>query len=85
MTIRYIDNVAILEEDIAVEDAESLDQWFAKTPIPSVDLGACEHVHASTLQLLLRRRPSLLAPPPDRFLANVLTLHLPYHPTETSS
>lgn len=85
MTIRYIDSVAILEGAIAVEEAESLDQWFAKTPIPSVDMGACEHVHASTLQLLLRRRPSLLAPPQDRFLAAVMARHLPPHPTEISS
>jgi hypothetical protein len=72
MGIRYLKKHAVLEGHVRVDDAEALAKWLQAQRKPAVHLGACEHVHAAVLQVLLACRPTLVAPPPDRWLAQAL-------------
>lgn len=85
MGIRYLKKHACLEGRIGAEDAEGLSHWLRDHPRPAVHLGKCTHVHAAALQVLLARRPVLVAPPPAGWLHDVLQhhhLHDPIHHTQ---
>ena len=77
MPVRYLKKHAALEAVVTVEDAEELTQWLRQQAAPAVHLGKCEHVHGAVLQVLLALKPSLCAPPVDRWLAAVLKAALP--------
>jgi hypothetical protein len=72
MSIRYLKKHAALEGIVSVDDAEGLSQWLQQHAAPAVHLGKCEHLHGAVLQVLLARRPKLVAPPADPLLAGVL-------------
>ncbi|MFT3856433.1 MAG: hypothetical protein QM742_02590 [Aquabacterium sp.] len=72
MGIRYLKKHAVLEGHVSVEEAEGFMQWLCGQTSPAVDLQACEHVHASVLQLLLIWRPRIRKPPADTWLAAAL-------------
>lgn len=72
MGIRYLKKHAALEGSVSVDDAEPFQRWIDEQPKPAVHLGKCEQVHAAVLQVLLARRPRLLAAPQERWLAQVL-------------
>lgn len=74
MSIRYLKKHAVFEAHVSVEEAEGLAQWLRCQKAPAVDLAACEHMHASVLQLLLLWRPKMKNPPPDARLAAVLAV-----------
>ncbi|MDH4392860.1 MAG: hypothetical protein QE285_15740 [Aquabacterium sp.] len=78
MAIRYLKKHAALEGVVSAEEAEALAQWLQKNGTASkpaaVHLGKCEHLHSAALQVLLALRPSVSAPPADRWLAGVLGL-----------
>lgn len=50
---------------MTVEDAEPLLRELLTNPQLALDLQACTHVHAATLQVLMALRPSLQHPPID--------------------
>ncbi len=72
MTIRYLKKHAALEDVVTVEEAEGLQTWLRAQPRPAVHLGKCTHLHSAALQVLLALHPRLVAPPPQRWLAQVL-------------
>jgi len=72
MGLRCLKKHAVLEGQVTVEDAETLLQYLRQAAKPAVHLGACEHLHAAVLQVLLACRPKLVAPPPDARLATLL-------------
>lgn len=72
MTIRYLKKHAALEDVVTVEEAEGLQTWLRAQPRPAVHLGKCTHLHSAALQVLLALNPRLVAPPPQRWLAQVL-------------
>lgn len=53
MTIRMEEDCIYLEGIISVEEAEPLLAWLIEHPDGAVDLTQCEHLHTSSLQLLL--------------------------------
>ena len=57
---------------LGVEDAEVLLDWLLNHPDGPVDLGACDHLHAANLQVLMATRPRISAWPAHPGLANWL-------------
>jgi hypothetical protein len=68
MTVEYEESRATLSGVVGVEAAEPLLAWLQRTPEASLDLGACTHLHAANLQVLLVARPSICAWPTEATL-----------------
>ncbi len=67
-------------EQLSVEDAEGLLDWLLKQPRGKLDLSACEHVHAASLQVLMAAQPKITAWPKSAMLADWLTATLMEEP-----
>ncbi len=65
MAITYKKNVALFEDVVSVEEAESLLEWIQKNPKGKVDLSLCTHLHAADLQVLMAARIAIAAWPQD--------------------
>ncbi|WPL15923.1 hypothetical protein Thiowin_00853 [Thiorhodovibrio winogradskyi] len=70
------DNQLSAGEQLSVEDAELLLEWLLKHPRGRIDLSACDHVHAASLQVLMAARPKIAAWPESQPLADWLTATL---------
>lgn len=64
--------VARIEDTARVEEAEALVSFLESNSAHQIDLGACRHMHAAVLQVLLAYRPAYVALPPDPVLRDVL-------------
>lgn len=69
MTIQFTQRTARVRGEATVEDAETLLGWFLTRPRGRVDLAACTHVHAASLQVLMAVRPAVARWPADPSLA----------------
>jgi hypothetical protein len=69
MTVQYEEARATLSDVVGVEAAEPLLAWLQNTPEASVDLGACTHLHAANLQVLMVAKPLISAWPTDTTLS----------------
>ena len=54
---------------VSVEDAEPLLGWLQARPAARVDLAACSHLHAASLQVLMAAHPVVIAWPTNVELA----------------
>jgi hypothetical protein len=72
MPIKYEKNTARFIDFVAVEEAEGLLDWLQTQPKRRVDLSRCQHLHASSLQVLMALRPHISAWPKDEALAGWL-------------
>ncbi len=68
MAITYKKNVALFDEVVSVEEAESLLEWLQKNPKGKADLSLCTHLHAANLQVLMAARTAIAAWPQDESL-----------------
>ena len=59
MPVRTSENVVILSEVVAVEEAEALHQMLLAQPDCSIQYEALEHLHAAVLQVLLAHGKAL--------------------------
>ena len=53
MAIEFKKNRAIFRDDVSVEEAEGLLEWFQSRPTAKADLSACSHLHTANLQVLM--------------------------------
>jgi len=72
MGVRTLDDTTVLEGVVSAEDGEALLELLRDAPRRRVDLAACTHVHAASLQVLLALRPALVAAPADPWLCAAL-------------
>jgi hypothetical protein len=64
MALTFHDDVAVLADVVAAEDAERLLEWLLGQG-SAVDLSRCTHLHAAVLQLLLSAPIRVIAWPTD--------------------
>ncbi|MBY0241322.1 MAG: hypothetical protein K2X55_18605 [Burkholderiaceae bacterium] len=69
MSITYEPGRAVFTDVVSVEEAEPLLQWRLDCPDGVLDLGACQHLHAAVLQVLMAAPVRVAAPPADPGLA----------------
>lgn len=79
--IRYEANCAYLEEVVGIEEASGLLEWLQNAPQGELDLQACTHMHAANLQVLMVKRPRIVAMPTAPNLYAWLSAALPHVPT----
>jgi hypothetical protein len=72
MSIVFTTHDAVCTDIVAVTDAEVLLEWLQSRVGGRVDLAACTHLHAATLQVLMAARPVISAWPTDPDLARWL-------------
>lgn len=72
MAISYTSTLATFEGVVSVEEAEGLLQWRQAHPLGAADLGACTHLHAADLQVLIAGAVSVQAWPADATLCGWL-------------
>lgn len=65
-------NLLVASELVGVEDAELLLDWLIAHPRGRLDLGACTHLHAANLQVLMAAKPKIAAWPRHQTLADWL-------------
>jgi hypothetical protein len=68
MAITYKKNVALFDDVVSVEEAESLLEWLQKNPKGKADLSHCTHLHAANLQVLMASRTAIAGWPQDESL-----------------
>ncbi|GGM00126.1 hypothetical protein GCM10009425_09050 [Pseudomonas asuensis] len=59
MSITFKKSVAVLADQVTVEEAETLLEWLVKNPSGKVNLGDLEHLHTANLQVLMALKPSV--------------------------
>lgn len=69
MGIEYSVERAVFSGVVGVEQAEGLLGWLQDNAGGGVDLAACTHLHAASLQVLMTARPRVFAWPADLALA----------------
>ena len=77
MAIRYQGDVAVFEQQCAVEEAADLAEWLLADRSRRIDLAACTGLHSALVQTLMALAPPMLAPPGDAALARWLGPVLP--------
>ena len=65
MPINYQKKLALFQETVGVEEAETLLEWLLKNPKSRVNLAGCQHLHAANLQVLMAVKPLIAAWPKD--------------------
>jgi hypothetical protein len=65
MAIEFKKNRAIFRDEVSVEEAEGLLEWFQGRPSAKVDLSACNHLHTANLQVLMTAKASISNWPKD--------------------
>jgi hypothetical protein len=79
MAIEYKKSLAVFDDFVGVEDAETLLEWFQKNPKGKVNLATCTHIHASNLQVLMAVKPMITAEPENADLAMWMRTVFPLH------
>jgi hypothetical protein len=69
MGITYEPGRAVFTDVVSVEEAEPLLEWRLACPDGVLDLGACRHLHAAVLQVLMAAPVCVAAPPAEPGLA----------------
>lgn len=59
MSITFKKSVAVLADQVTVEEAETLLEWLVKNPAAKVKLGDLEHLHTADLQVLMALKPNV--------------------------
>jgi hypothetical protein len=57
---------------VGVEQAENLYELLMSNPKARINLDQCTHLHAALLQVLILRKPYIMKPVNEPFLAEVL-------------
>ena len=78
MTILYQENLAVFQDIIGVDEADSLLEWLMKGAKKQVDFSDCRHLHAAGLQTLMAAKPTIVAWPKDATLSVWLKAALNY-------
>ncbi|NDY90494.1 hypothetical protein [Ideonella livida] len=65
MPIEYRKNLAVLTDNVTVEEAEGLLGWVQERPEARVDLAGCQHLHTAVLQVLMAADLRVTAWPAD--------------------
>jgi antibiotic biosynthesis monooxygenase (ABM) superfamily enzyme len=65
MPIEFKRNRAVFEDEVGVEEAEGLLEWFQKKPTAKVDLSALRHLHTANLQVLMAAKAGVSKWPED--------------------
>lgn len=68
MAIEYQKKAAFFRDIVAVDEAETLLEWFQKSPEAEIDLSALSHIHTACLQVLMAVKPEVSAWPEDESL-----------------
>jgi hypothetical protein len=68
MPVTYVDNTAVFDAAVGVDEAERLLEWTHEHPHGTADLGACTHLHAADLQVLMAARFPVAVWPADEDL-----------------
>jgi hypothetical protein len=68
MAIEFKKNRAIFRDEVSVEEAEGLLEWFQSTPKGKADLSACSHLHTANLQVLMTAKAGISSWPKDSAL-----------------
>lgn len=69
MPIHFDDQQAVFSGIVSVEEAESLLEWLQAHPGAPLDLAACTHLHAASLQVLMAAKAHVAAWPQEADLA----------------
>jgi len=77
MDIVYDEQLAVLGDLVSVEQAEELLEWMQRHPGGALDLAACTHIHAASLQVLMAAGLAVSAWPRDAELTSWLASALP--------
>lgn len=78
MPMHFEDSRVTLSGRIGAEECQDLQNWLLNHPQATVELSACEHLHAAGLQCLLALQPRIERPSPDPWLNAALgALHNP--------
>lgn len=72
MSVRADGDVILIEGYCRVEDAEGLTALLQGFEKRTVDLSACEGLHAAAVQAILAFRCDIVGKPTDLFLSNLL-------------
>ncbi|MCG7371696.1 hypothetical protein MHL40_03260 [Pseudomonas luteola] len=59
MSITFKKSVAVLADQVTVEEAETLLEWLVKNPAAKVNLGDLEHLHTADLQVFMALKPNV--------------------------
>lgn len=68
MAIEYKKGVAVFSDNVSVEEAEGLLDWFIKNPKGKLNLTTCTHIHSANLQVLMAVKPVIANEPKDKEL-----------------
>lgn len=72
MGLELQQHLAVVSDQLSVEDAEVLLEWLIKHPAGQVDLGACTHLHTANLQVLAAAQARISAWPENPALSQWL-------------
>ena len=59
MPIEFKKNRAIFRDEVTVEEAEGLLEWFQDRPTAKADLAALSHLHTADLQVLMTAKAGI--------------------------
>ncbi|TWI52722.1 hypothetical protein IQ22_03098 [Pseudomonas duriflava] len=59
MSITFKKSVAVLTDQVTVEEAETLLEWLLKNPSGKVNLSDLDHLHTANLQVLMALKPTV--------------------------
>ena len=68
MPIEFKRNRAIFRDEVSVEEAEELLEWFQTRPNAKADLSACSHLHTANLQVLMTAKAGVSSWPKNEEL-----------------
>lgn len=71
----------ILRGHVSLEEATEMAEWIFSGAASSVDLAGANHLHGAALQVLLGTRPSIVNPPTDSFVGQLVASLLPEQDT----
>jgi hypothetical protein len=59
MAIEFKKNRAVFRDEVSVEEAEGLLEWFQSRPTAKADLSALNHLHTANLQVLMTAKAGI--------------------------
>lgn len=68
MPILFNKQQAVFQNVAGVEEAEGLLDWLQNNPKATIDLSACNHLHAANVQVLMANKRLVAAWPNDAHL-----------------
>ena len=72
MSIVLKKQVAALEDQCSIEEAETLLEWFIDKPKGKVNCKKLTHLHSAILQVLMAKQPAVSAWPDDENIKRIL-------------